>query len=701
MNYFHNFLIIVISFSLSLSSFAQNINSHKYNQLKTLNESFLLTKGPIGEEISPLIFKENQKFITNPANRDILSSELGDKFLSQQKVLGNYLVAKKKFEDCIKDKESKRFLDQRILESLKNSDNTNLDCKEELFHFKTIEDLSKHIFEVFENDLKYQTDVESNKYGIRKKQSSKKLSIKALRNLQEELYTQSLQNSFATYLDLRFKYEQNFSREQVHSKPQMVINKFCLKSDCNEQSKKILRKHLKSFFNEKEQQEKISFSEAAKKINKKVEKLNKLLSKVDSQIKTKGGFFKLGFWDSSDADFDEEAKLAFDEYIKTYLHEASSGAGLLLVTDHMREKFGGLKSTSDSDLNEKTKYGGDTKFTFKKHRPITSSDVKFSKQEVQAKILDQVSMLTELHNKKNKNEQEWLLTNKGANSTLFGPDSENIKKQRENDLKKLIKTNPSAVGQILAKNPAYSKTVCSLINQINTEDISDDKWNKAFMWGGVIVGGALLVTGIGSAVGAGILAGTASGLALSSIATGAFWTATAFGVYEAGRYSKKALDYHNELIRTQNAFLSGSGDHYSMLEARDLLLNFEKERLSAFVALGFSAVDLGSLSNIAKIGSIGAKGVKSALSAKEMKSLTSVYKKISNTPKLANLIIQGTQEMGKKSIPKINEFLEKLAAIGDSSRKMILEGLSSSSFTPLKLKKMINNALEVGKACAI
>lgn len=81
----------------------------------------------------------------------------------------------------------------------------------------------------------------------------------------------------------------------------------------------------------------------------------------------------------------------------------------------------------------------------------------------------------------------------------------------------LFRYNPVALGQILAEEPEYAEIACRELDAVKSRDDRNEDLIKKAMWGGMIVGGALLVPlGVGLAAGSTVLlAGVGSaGIAL-------------------------------------------------------------------------------------------------------------------------------------------------------------------------------------------
>jgi hypothetical protein len=679
-------------------------NSHNYKQLEALVDSYVMTQGVVGDSMANHIANKAQEFIHDPSNREVMKGPLGKELIQKQTRLVNYLTIKNKFEECVKNKTSQRQLDQRVLSAARSARDIKLECNQELFKFKSIDDLSKNIFETLGTKTYEEILQENETIGNGKFENmyDQREVIKNKRNFQDQLFAQSMENAIATYIDHKYKYEKDFLKDGTSSNEKSyLVNNFCKKENCDTKTRKFINetidKKIKEIISKKPKR--YTPESATQEINESIERLNQKLEVAGQSIKTEGGYIKLGFWDSSDASFDSNAKSSFNDYVQTYLSEASSGPSTLLFTDILKERSGGLRQMEDDALNEETVYLGDTKYSFKKHKKVTPADITKAKNEVNNKIIEQTEKLLEMNKNKVAQEKEWLTKNKAKEDTLFGNDADDIEEKRNSDLRKLMKSNPAAVGQLLIKNPALSKVACEVINDIEDEDESDEAWDKAFMWGGMIVGGALLLTGVGAAAGATLIAGTVTAGTLAAVSTAAFASGTALGLVEGGYWSKRTHDHYQAMNEYDRAFLAGSGDTQNIVDVRQTLSKYKEARFDALLSLGFSAVDLGAMKSVGKIGSVTSKGLNKTLTPKQMDAVTYFYKRISSDSALMGKLVRASKEMGESAGAKIDDFIQSLALVGEKSKNMILDYLSNSSLTPNKIKNIIDDAIEAGKSC--
>ena len=156
-----------------------------------------------------------------------------------------------------------------------------------------------------------------------------------------------------------------------------------------------------------------------------------------------------------------------------------------------------------------------------------------------------------------------------------------------NDLKKMMLANPVAVGQILVDHPDYSLLVCKIAQMIEAEDQGKRTLGKLVQgtaWGGMIVGGAMILTGFFAGPGEAVEGGS-EGLSLA--ATRGFLQTAATGIALSRASLQTAYTYfivhpdlNSEIKNNQQGLLTQNGG--SVLKIRAA----EKEYSEADWALG-------------------------------------------------------------------------------------------------------------------
>ncbi|UXR64799.1 tolA protein [Bdellovibrio bacteriovorus] len=254
---------------------------------------------------------------------------------------------------------------------------------------------------------------------------------------------------------------------------------------------------------------------------------------------------------------------------------------------------------------------------------------------------------------------------------------DSVKKDVDEALQSLLVTNPAASAQYLMENPGAMGMVCKLLQDYDRKARNKETLDKAIFWGGLVVGGVLLATGIGAGAGAAVLSGTAAAGTLTTVAAGAALAGTLAGGGEAIYASTKA---HESFIEARSlkasAFAEGSAK-----EAFSKADQASEKAYSDLAEAGFSAASilpfgaglkvmknaaqasrLGSYAKVAKEGrKVEAESIKSlAVSLKEISADKDVLKVLESSQKKVD-----SEEMGM--------FLGYLSDLSQSERKQVLD----------------------------
>ncbi len=185
---------------------------------------------------------------------------------------------------------------------------------------------------------------------------------------------------------------------------------------------------------------------------------------------------------------------------------------------------------------------------------------------------------------------------------------------RSLNLGDLVRTNPAAVGQILLDHPEFSGTICNTINQVASDTKSDQAFKKVYFWGGLVVGGALLLTGIGAVAGSMVL-GASWATTLTVMAAVSAIGGTAQGIAEATYATSNAYKASNEALAFQASFLSQNGDRESNEESQKQIDEAKDQLISAGLSAG-SVLPYGSIWNFMRKSAQAALVTKGARAAK-------------------------------------------------------------------------------------
>ncbi|MDD0852108.1 hypothetical protein HBN50_03325 [Halobacteriovorax sp. GB3] len=520
-----------------------------------------------------LLAEVAQDFISNPENRDVLKTPKGQLLLEKQNKVLNLLEIQRVFMECQEKKDSRRNLYLRILNSAQRIDPVEIDCRENLTKFKSLTDFSRQM------------------QGLAK-------SIE-LNNVQKDLHQESFGNIVRSYIFMQRNFDDKLDpKEAVNSLCRSSVHADVCTDEEREKYLRIandeLRKHsdLKAF----------NHLDAAKELNKKINKINEKI--VDIKPRTDQGWFNNFLYDSSDPVYDDRANKAYENYQDTYVEEVTSGIGTLLMSESLKKKVGALKAKNQDEFENSDHDKNKTTYWFEKHPSVKEADIADGLNDALAQMKLQAQKLNRLERKREyeQDRSNDPVHQSTINNPLDGLDSGMIGDidKRKRDIKRLIKTNPAAVGQLLANHPEYAQSICDLIIDIEDNDESDEFWDETFFWGGIIVGGALMVTGL-VAVGGVLVARTLATTALfKTIGSAVTVTGAVVGSVESTYYAKELAQAKLRMAVTEQAFLSGLGDKASIIESKDALQEFNEAKFTLALTLGFTALDLAGLYSILK-----------------------------------------------------------------------------------------------------
>ncbi len=645
---------LCLAFSILLTGISSANAQDSRSKMSVLLHAFdSLTYSPESAKALATLGDAVNSFIKDKNNAQLLNTPEGRELRKRQIKLSNYLTIKSVFEKCAT--KSERNLTARILDTAGKAFDINIDCD---------------------------CDIDPNANLIKAFDPIKKLSSTLLKSgVQKGVFSQAIKNAAVTFLDLKIKYS------GVAVAPETVLE-VCKSGKgrdlCNQETKANLLATAKSYLaNAAASKDKYSIDSATNEINKKIDSINESLSGI--QVAANRGWFSKYIWDRSSPDFSEANKSDFTtKYVNKYLAEASNGAGLLMLTQHMRNKIGGLRQIEEDIKKVSDSKTGNVKFAFTPHQKIATSDIQVAVKEAQQAILSQ--------------SQDLLTMELGRTQDDTKMTPQESEKNRDRDLGRLVKVNPQAVGQYLINNPGASWVICEEINKVNAQDESDAKWSKAYIWGGAIVGGGLLLTGIGSAAGAWVLAGTATAATMATVGTVATAAGIAIGLTDAGYQTVRATQARAAQNEFEAAFIAGNGDGGNIQEARAALSEFNEAKMQAMFSLGFSALDMGGLVGALKAGQFGAKlsarAGSNVESNKILDGATKVLKQITSNPVALSLIAKTRPLIANE---KIAVFLGYLGQVSEKTRIMILEKMNS--WAPEKFKTVIQDALAAANGC--
>lgn len=378
--------------------------------------------------------------------------------------------------------------------------------------------------------------------------------------LEEKIYWQAMQNSMDTYAflstltnetdpkkwqiklatELRQKYcQENTITPQLkkYNELQMPIFK---KEDprCVELMNEIIKKYSK--------RDKTPYDEILNTINTGIQNVNREIMDIDDT-----------------ASVTEES----DEYIayaSEYMKLASQGPGLLLHTEAIgnREEGGtGHLSTPKELFDYETRYHLQLEDQLPDNKEASIHEkypmIGESIEEAQNKTFEGIEELKSSY--RDKQQHDKYVTTGHAPTKI-------MESARLNDLKELVKFSPVAAGQVLMDNPETATLYCSAMVQLEKDDVNKKERREAIKWGGMIVGGALVVSGVGFGVGSAVIAGT-----VLSVGEAMYFGGVSY--YEHKQYKK----YERALF---------TGNSHNRDEMDKSIIEFKKSLINSGVALG-------------------------------------------------------------------------------------------------------------------
>lgn len=620
------FLIGLVSVLIAISATANDINN-------LLNAFNYVTYSPESEKSLKILGEQIHRVVTDKRNAKLLSTPQGKELLYRQRKLSNYLIVKKKLEECTNN--SNRELSARLLNAAGKAETIKFDCSNP---YENIHSLQKYI-----GDFKQHLDAQ------------------ARSELQTNIFEQALRNSASTYLNLKLQY----GNSEV--KPLAVMD-LCKDSSgkiiCDDHTQKALIQYAAAYikyFNNTNI-EKTSPQHAAFAINRKIDELNRSFERVEG-TRDHGWFGR-----STAQEISEDVRRS---YLDQYLSAASSGPGVLLLTESMKNKIGGLREADGRKQNRE--HGAGTKYTYTFHQRVGAQDVSEAVKEAEESLKQQVSNLVEMEDSHQKQIRGDIPIWK--NFAFTDPNT-----LRNTDLSRLLRVSPQTFGQVLISNPQFTTLVCEYMNQVVEKGESDPKWNKSYLWGSMIVGGAPLAIGATPSVDKLIFPKTSIPHALSSVSAITAAAGLSIGMTPGTFQNSSALQARSLQIELENAI----GDSP---EETQTLSYFNDAKMYGILSLDLSASDV-----MALVGSIRAAqtGVKAAGGdhVEALKGTTKLINTIAKNPKLVSLVKETRALRGGEGVP---HFLGYLGYASEETRNTMLARMIS--WSPQQFQKIVGGAL--------
>jgi hypothetical protein len=271
-----------------------------------------------------------------------------------------------------------------------------------------------------------------------------------------------------------------------------------------------------------------------------------------------------------------------------------------------------------------------------------------------------------------------------------------IKTVRTMNLSALIKTNPAAIGQILLEKPELTTVICDSINNIAMDEEKEEAWNKVYLWGGLIVGGTLLITGVGAGIGAMVLSATTLTGTLVTIATASAIAGSAIGIGETLYSGSKALAASDEALALRASALTTNGDQKTSTEAQEQLDLAWNELTSAGISAA-SLIPFGSIwkvmSKTAQVSKIGSRAKVEQIALKDkteaLKELGQTIRELKD-PQLEKILIKAREQVSDE---EYGSFLGQLSQLTQEQRLLVMTRMKEH---PDKVSEAIRKGSQKG-----
>lgn len=325
---------------------------------------------------------------------------------------------------------------------------------------------------------------------------------------------------------------------------------------------------------------------------------------------------------------------------------------------------------------------------------LLNEKLKIAPEKRDLKSQDELLLFTKtLKDKKSISSKDILAAQKEVKNLL----EDQMQSVRKMNLKDLVKTNPAALGQVLLDQPELTPVICNIINQIADSEESAATWNKVYMWGGLIVGGVLLVTGVGAGIGAAVLSGSAMAGTLVTVATASAIAGTAIGVGDTIYAGNKSIEAGNEALALRASLISQNGDIETSAESEAKI----EEAWSELTVAGIGAVSIipfGSIwkvmgktaqasraGSLAKVEQMAAKDKAAAI-----KSLGQTIREL-NDPQMEKILLNAKSQVTDEDY---GSFIGLLSQLNPEERLLVMTKMKAH---PNKVAEAIKKGAQEGK----
>lgn len=609
------------------------------------------------------IMKEQLKlvnsFISDKKNADILKTKQGQLLFGESKKLSRYLKIKATFDHCLeqyKDKAKEiKYLGEQIAKNVgRVSDLTD-------FHCDWNEQQKRGEFDFGELE-----------------QAQKTTSPLLYGQMQDDLFHESLKSTANSAVHMTMGIQGALERNQNEDQiARSVLDKIC-PEDKYEKCKNLLGPTIKKNIEKLKKQKitPVSYDDLAKKLGKRVDRLNRKLHRLSRKAEVKARYLGLiGNKVKVTSKLQEE----YEYYLHDLQNELAEDNGVLLLADK-GNRYQPIRL--DKDYKVITGPTGQQEARYKTHPIPNSLDIKASKDRILKEMQTLVDELLKAQEGK-----------KNDHKTLNSSDTQYIE-NRVDHLKRIVMTGPVAVGNYLIKNPHMTASVCDLLVQ-GIQDRKSGRDTKDILLGaGKVVGGLLagyaalkigrswLYKGVGS------LPTTFLGNVLGKFS----YQQLAFSLgglmfYGAGVNSYYAYGERKRKNELERAFYAEIGDEQNIERAQNAFREYQRLVWKAQV-MGLSGAVLAASGAAMKFGdkekilrTITGPPISTTLQALEKNTLGRLFKGLFALPLLV-----------------INPILNGLKAFSDASRIVVVKLLSAINLGNPQMVKAVEHSFKTTAA---
>lgn len=508
------------------------------------NAQQLLTSYPVALGLGP---KAREAWLKRAAGSikvdgsSVLGADLRNK-MTKVKSLG---LLENTFSNCLKDQSIAQFLGNQVINAAKNADERAFLCTRDQAELL-------NLLEKMENGFKpvLNPDLQKDFWDLTLSQAFRD-TVNTLAHLEHQFGAGIPQGS-------KKNLEQACRGIEVDRLPL-----------CRHEIDMLISNHYSSSLEEikKKKLKTYSLEESAQSLNQKLAVLNEKLMELEKQeITVDPGRLEFSFLSTSGPAMSDKGVQLLKDYESRFAAVASDGPGILLLTQVLQGKTGGIRRV-DKDLKKNVgQVNGVRKitFSFQKHSPVSEKDISAASKEAHSRIMDQITNLYRLHARWKKIQSFPAGAPQGTNMKL--------------ELETLVHAHPAAVGQVLIQAPYLAPLACEVINSSATrsQKVREKGQDiKTLAFGATIVGGAVILSG-----GVVLLGGLAVHAGTGMLVAGGM-IAGAAGTAEAFVTAKDVLVHQQEFKRLQYQALEnlrsteGNQPEEVILQVQKALSDFE------------------------------------------------------------------------------------------------------------------------------